>query len=184
MSDGVEQSYTDVLNLIRQQINKLVGNGIIYDREQALSDANLAFVKAYHNFDPEKGQFTTHVGFRVQMGLKTELRNRHLRKRPLTFSELDENGQDQIQRKMSKRNCQPRLIEKELPDWTEKLSLDSMEIVCLILDTPKDIFLFMKERGRDHPRTFRSCVKYYLRCLGWRRERIINAFEEIKRLMA
>lgn len=169
-------TYEDVVKLIHMQVNRLVGNGVAYNREQALSDANLAFVKAYHNFDPTKAQFNTHVGFRVQMRILSEFRRLHKKPRPVAFSELDRSGQDQIDKKLSVR---PKGIDKKNPEWAEALSEDSKTVLELVLDPTRDVMIYIKERGSDRNSTYRSCVKQYLEDIGWTKRRIIKAFDEI-----
>lgn len=181
MTDNVvrvrmELTYLDVVRLIHMQIHRLVGNGITYNQEQALSDANLAYVKAYHNFLPEKAKFTTHIGFRVSMAIISELKKLGKRQRTLTFSELDETGKNQIQEKLS---VKPQPIEKGLPNWTDSLSEDAKMVVKLSLDPPRDITCLMEMRKTDRINSYRSCIKEHLGFLGWSKFKISKVFKEI-----
>lgn len=178
IKERMEITYRDVVKLIHKRVNSLVGNGITYNREQAISDANLAFVNAYYKYEIGKAMFSTHVGYRTTMRIMTEFRKLYKRPRPLTFSELDESGQDQIARKLS---VKPEPIEKELPKWTELLSTDGKITVGLILNPTRDILLFMQEKGCDKAKTFRNCVKEYLIGIGWKRGRVARTFTEIRR---
>jgi len=177
VSERMGLCYQDVEKLLHKQVHRLVGNGIAYNKEQAVSDANLAFVMAYHNYDSSRAQFNTHVGYRVLMRIKTEFRKLCKKPRPLTFSELDENGQNQVAMKLS---VKPHKVEKERPEWSDLLSKDAREVVDLVLNSPKDIIMMVDEKGNNSANSYRSSIKEYLSGIGWNKRRISEAFDEIK----
>lgn len=169
--EHMQTCYEGVRRLIHQQIHRTVGNGAVYDVDQAQSDANLAFCEAWHTFNPEKGRFTTHVGFRVHVRLLNEMRRNCRRRRHVLFSELTED----VSGGFHKHEVDP-----SLPPWVERLSNDGKALVKLALKQPKDVEWFIAERGSDGISTVRSCLREFLLQLGWDAERVRNAFQEVK----
>jgi hypothetical protein len=180
----MEVDYEEVESLIHYQIRNMIGNGVLYDQEQALSDANLAFVKAHLNFDNHIASFNTHIGFRVWVALKNALRQNYKKMKPLSFSELDSDGQQQIENKLSNRNKQFTEEEHHSNNWMEDISSDAKEVLNLVLHPPKDVMFLLFEQGREYISTHRKCLKEYLVDCGWDRDRIEEAFEEIKEAMS
>lgn len=59
------------------------------------------------------------------------------------------------------------------------LSPDAAEVVRLTLDTPNDIIAATMDRGGSDA-NLRTCIKVYLRGLGWTLKRVRESFDEVR----
>ena len=173
------KGYCLVKNLIFDQVHKFrrrYGG----DVEELTGEANLAFVKGHKQFitgyqakgkaftDPYATVIRRWVWYEMFDNMRTRLR-----RNSITKMEGFIEGQE----------FPSRAIEWDVVEWTDELSDDARMIAELILDPPENIEDTATKMGGE-PRNYRSTVRAYLQGdLGWKPERISDAFSEIRRAL-
>jgi hypothetical protein len=69
-----------------------------------------------------------------------------------------------------------------LVDLMDELSEDGKLVIQLVTKTPRGLKKAMQARGRSATATRRS-LEFYLMGLDWTKQRIVEAFEEIKEVL-
>lgn len=159
------ETYEDVERLIYQLVhrfNQRYGG----DFRELLSDANLAFMRAYKSYDPSKGQFTTLLVTSVQRLLFRTLKNR-IKYQQRYGTTLDEH-----------RTISRDVEEFDFDCFVSNMSADAKFVVRLITHSPPELAAVANGKGGE-PRNWRSSIKGYLRDLGWSANQITESFTEI-----
>ena len=172
IDSAISQTYKDVENLIWSVCSDFVK---IYggDIEDAVSDANLTFVKAYEKHDESKGKFNTYLVTAIWNGLISSLRSRIdlKKKRGVSLDaqhgdmSLAEVVEDKRTRKWDRR------------EFASDLSEDAKFVLGLVFDIKK-IEEVAEGKGGE-PRNWRSTIRNYLFDLNWAAEEINASFAEL-----
>lgn len=135
--------------------------------EHWIEYAGIAFMTAYHKYDPSLGMtFASYVRFVLWHHL-LDVRRRAARYHARDSQEpLDELHAPPVFDRIS---------------FLDELSRDARKVVNLILATPPGL---SKEIGSvKKPWMIRSVLRRHLRALGWTTERIAESFSEIRRAL-
>jgi RNA polymerase sigma factor (sigma-70 family) len=136
------------------------------DVDELFSEANIAFLKAYRTWKPEKGK----LGLRVWVMTQNHLRS-YLKKhgtKPLPVYEFVEEEMEDPQNEMESR--------EGFSDILSRLSSEAQDLVQVILSSPEE---FMRESAR----ATRGSLTRFLRTEGWPVERIARCFREVKAVL-
>jgi hypothetical protein len=164
---SVSQTYDDCERLVRWWCNRFyVACGGYFD--DWLSDANLIFLAAYEEFDPELGiAFTEFLSWRLEQRLSTVVRD----------------FKRQSAKRVSMPNDHPRR-EGFLDRIMKDLSDDGKFLLQTLIDPPVDVILGQFERrkaGRLKRGQRRSiATKEYLLDIGWKPSRVHATYRELK----
>lgn len=125
------------------------------------SEAHMGFVEAYETYLPGKGQFTTHLHWKVWGRLKSFIRSRS----------------------RARRDTEPIIEEIPMPAdpmraLREMLTDDAIFVVNISLNPPPSLALALDENPKGRPA--RKAVSDYLRSIGWKYKRITATFTEIR----
>lgn len=140
------------------------------ERDEAISQAHLAFLESFADFNRSRSQFGTFVNMRIRSKL-LEWQRTLMRRRIL--GNIVDNEMDAYQ---SSPSFTTRMI-----DTIDELSEDAKEVLRLTLDSPRDVIHAIYERGDYHnPRFYKAAIIETLKDLGWTAERIFESFTEIR----
>lgn len=138
-----------------------------------LSAAGVAYVEAVGTYRAEEGEFVTWILYKVDKALLTVVRNTAIRNRQWTTGAESEKLDDRPEREPEERFW--------LDEWLATLSPDARMVAMMVFEPPFSIHVRIAELGGyETPEAFRSGVREYLRDSGWEKERIEEAFLEIR----
>jgi DNA-directed RNA polymerase specialized sigma24 family protein len=173
---AVNETYEDVRLLVYRIVHKFAAcYGFTFD--DLITHAHLAYVKAYEAYTTskpapgkKKAKFSSFMYFWVTTDLITyvnkEKRHRH--------NELEESMVEGYT-----PDARPFLEQLE-----EELSEDASLVVRLVLDTPEEFSATCHWCAAKNPIGMRRSVSEYLKNHGWARERIEEAFLEIRQIIS
>lgn len=168
-TDAFEDHQKQIFGIVHNFIRKFGG-----DFDELVAEANLMFMKAFNEFDPEKSKFSTY--------LHTVIYNRLL---DLLYA-------DQRHRMMSLDNetADGTTYASQVPDahrsnfsfvdFAQGLSKDASTVLQLLDNSPEELAVLAIGKG-GHPRNWRSSIREYLAdVVGWNTTRIAKSFLEIQ----
>lgn len=173
--DAKEETFLELRQLISYTVHKFnQTHSLRYD--DAHSTANLAFIMAYNNYDPNKGTvFSSWVVTKVIKGLLEDVRQM-VRNRSFKFNTILE---DELLLEVAvQSNYGQSLI--DLLDTLEAEDPDADYVANLALDPPQEIVNFLNRYGAFTGSNYRIAIRWYLQEKGWSKERIKEAFQNIK----
>lgn len=138
------------------------------DRDEILSDANLAFVRAYHLYDANIAKFSTYLWHKVWLSLKRE-RAFRIKKGSKTVNVENFAKTTTIQKAFN------------FSDFMKHLTKDACIVTQMALETPNDlkqIVLF-----KNNSPNWRETIRKHLLSIGWTIERVRESFAEIKAIL-
>ncbi len=163
---------TDTLDNVRKMLDKLAWNYCDHskqDFEDYQSVANLAYMKAYHSFDPTKGaSFITWTWHCANGYLK-----RHRSKMAKQYAN---EKQATIKREPIQK---PRYFYDRV---MAELSEDARLVLRLIAESPKELVHCFRYAKRS-PRKARHMIRLRMQDEGWKPARVVDAFDEIREVM-
>lgn len=163
----LEDHYHELEKLIYYTIYKFIAKhgGCFADLAE---QAGLAFVTAYHRYNPKRGcAFATYVRFVLWNHMLNFQREQAKHSKRISYMDLDPNQHQDKQ-------------EFYLFMFLEELSLDAQRVVKLVLRTPPGL------RDRMHkkrPQQIRQVLREHLKALGWSAQQIRDSFDEIRRAL-
>lgn len=165
-------TFHDVDRLLRDRVQKFWNRyGDLYgDRDELYSDACVAFVEAYDTYNPDRGAFTTHVVWKVNMHL--------LRKR------ADAEKAKARGRVPAQLDGEPEGRADWLRDLLGVLGDDAREVVRLVTQAPAGLRAVFAAEAADGPFGVRLTLRSYLEGLGWSRPRINSSFREVREALS
>ena len=166
---AISETYTDVEKLIHNICHKFIKRHFnpFNEYDDLSSEANLLFLDAYQNYNPEKGPFTNHIHFTIWHGLLEKMEN--------SFKKI-------------KSVCE---VNEFLPAKNETTSLDDLlcdlsndgkTMINLIRSSPKEIQQIMRTE-KPHVRRPHCKLKSIMKGIGWSSEQIIKTINEIKEVI-
>lgn len=163
---AMEQTYDDVKQMIFQlaHLHQKHWGG---EKDDIIGEANLAFVKAYKTFDPNKGVlFVTYLHKVITNSLRTYERRRRVQ------LNIIEKGKERSHRRDG----------FDLRGLLEGLSEDAQLLVKVLCLPPPEVRLQAKGRGfgLESHRSMFCAAKDFLRSLGWGRKRLARVCGEVK----
>lgn len=162
-TETFEDTQVALLNAVRRFQRRYGG-----DMDELIAQANLLFLQAYERYDPARGSFTAYVGFYVYRQLIEGIRKTLMRRARCRPVDIDPDS-------LTTANDPTRLV-----DLMASLSPDAATIVQLILKTPPDLLLILREQRYNTTSAVKSCVREMLADAGWVSDRITNGFTEIE----
>lgn len=132
------------------------------DRDEMLSEAQLAWLEAHRTFDPTKAKYTTWVGFKVLKALQEKQRQG-----PYRFRRPRVDIPDNLEKIYDFRD--------RIPTIMKEVSADSQLILELLVDCP-----FKVITGNGSPERKQNRLVRFLRRMGWAWDRITESFNEIR----
>lgn len=156
----INDTYADVEKLIYHVANKFrAKHG--GDIEELISEANVAFMKAYKHFNPKRGaKFSTFLHWVIWNHLLSFAKKPSL---PVVDA-----GQV--------LDNQPEAF--LVWDFIDGLTEDAAIVVDLVFASPAELIESAEGKG-NQARNWRSSIRDYLLQRGWGTDRIINCFSEI-----
>jgi DNA-directed RNA polymerase specialized sigma subunit len=164
-----ELLYTKYKALIKDRAyNQSIKCGIDFDELEC--QANLIFMKAYHQFDKNRGvKFCTYL----YNSLSREL---------WKFSNKEEK-QIKIAQSIKTNDIQPNDFVEKNEFWNsiKRLSTETRQVIELIFSAPKELLSMNKSKGfLCSKKITKSLLFIFLKYHGWRKKDINNSFKEIK----
>lgn len=172
VASPITETYEDVRRLIYHVCNQFARR---YggDVEELISDANVAYMKAYESWKPGRGtKFSTYVVVCVWRRLAA-LRKAEQRRKAVWSRGLDDISPDQLPVTAG------HTIGDRFADLLEELSEDTASVVRMVVNATSDISEVAEAKGGKY-RNWRSTIRSHLRDIGWTHNRIRAAFEEIE----
>lgn len=147
------------------------------DREEQLSEAYLAFMKAYESYDPDKGAFKDWIRYKVRCGLFEAMRTDigRMNRRPPHKSIGDSINDVQLD-----PASRPEVCPFDLQAFKANLSMDGRRVARYAVKPPPVVNFYALERGGYLGHHYRGAIKTYLKELGWKLPRITSAFAEVR----
>lgn len=165
-------TYEDVEKLVCWTVHKFIRRkGGRFEDWKPVAD--LAFVRFYHTWNPERGSFTNWIAFNVYTELLEEQRN-ICKRQELSKIEVDFAG---LEKKIPERTSGFKLFE-----FLDELGDDAKTVARLAIDTPAELVEVMVGLG-GKPHHQRKALRDYLKDLGWTGVRISESFAEIKTIL-
>lgn len=172
----VVETYDDVERLLRHVCVQFMrrngghlgtaGDGSEFD--DAMSEARIAYMRAYQTWQPDGGsKFTTYLCQCVYRRL------------------LDRYKFDRRRRALWQGVADPDTlgVPDRLPfdrdSFERHLTEDAQVVLSLVLDAPDEIAQIAMNKG-GQPQNWRSTIRDYLAAMGWAARRITRTFDEIK----
>lgn len=140
------------------------------DFSELVSDANAYFMQAYASYNGDYGSsFSTWFYYRTWRRMLSDLRQRRLQSRKRLYLDNEVMGRYPAKR-----------YDFNMDEFAEGLSQDAKKVIGLLVCPPLDVKLSCARRG-DHNAAlhYRRAMCEYLKDVGWPKERIAQAFEEI-----
>lgn len=166
-SDGpITETYRGVEALIHKIVHDFARkNGQYHNYDEMVSEANLAFLKAYERHDRYRGSFSTVLSTAVKNRLIDFLRK---------------------ERKWTERNriSDAEEIKTGISDPVTydappvSLSDQAAFVVRMVLSSPPCVRRQLEKKGKT-PRTWKKAIRDHLLNLGWSVEAIAEGFEEV-----
>lgn len=163
----LEDHYYELEKLIYYTIHRFMAKhgGCFTDLAE---QAGLAFVTAYHRYNPKRGcTFATYVRTVLWHHLLDYQRDLAKHSKRISYMDLDP---DLHQAKE----------EFYLFAFLEELSSDAQKVVKLVLCTPPGL---RSRIANKQPRQIRQVLREHLKALGWTAQQIHESFEEIRRAL-
>jgi DNA-directed RNA polymerase specialized sigma24 family protein len=155
-----EEVYGEVKDMLYQICHRQTNCCRCYI-EDRMSTACLAYAKAYHDFDPARGNaFTTVVWTYVRNALMAECRACAHR----SWLTYNTDG------------IRDAVVPKASPFWdrVDELSEDARSVMRICLDLPEDLDAMLIKCSDK-----RGLIRAYLSGMGWTMKRVTEAFSEI-----
>jgi len=173
--DILAETYVDMQNLIFAvvwQVWMCYGGDI----DDLASEANLIFLNIIDEHDPDRGELSTWLAYKIKKELLSHIRikSRHLLSCISIDDELIETDSNLISRDFS------------VMDFVDEMSQDAHIILQLFLEIPRDVLSNLLEETRRIDRVqahVRNRLKNRLRQMGWTTQRMKTAFEQIKNII-
>lgn len=168
------ETYTDVEKLVYSTVHEFIGR---YggEFEELVSEANLAFVIAYHRYTDGTSKFSYWVRYIIWKLLLEQQRNKLRRSPPQPNVSLHgDDGEIVFDRGDHPQFC--------LMEFLDELTEDAKIVTLLAVDTPLGLTKQMVEKGGSGMQR-RAVLRDYLEGLGWTAERIKESFTEIGALL-
>ena len=165
---GPDERYASVEKLLRKLANRFYCcNQCSF--EDKLSTANLGYVRACQEFDPEKGAFTTIVSWKVKGALIQHKR-----------SCFRQSNRFHLNPEMQNVQYTPT---NSILNYFHELSDDAKQVANIIMDAPKEIkplFVWTSRGKQRWSKKLRYILKTHLTDSGWDMVRISRAFCEVR----
>ena len=163
-TDAMETTYRDVEHLIYNTIHRFIKR---YggDFEHLKSVCLMAYTNAYHEYDDTRASFVTKVSWNCWKDMLEDLRRTIRRNGKVTYKSFKG---DEISFR------EPRFL-----DLLDSLSTDAKQVVKLVTETPRGLIDALSADSK----TPRSCIRAYLKGLGWTASRITESFSEIRKAL-
>jgi RNA polymerase sigma factor (sigma-70 family) len=157
----ISDTYNDVEKLIYHVANKVhAKHG--GDIEELVSEANVAFMKAYKAYSPDRHtKFSTFLYCVIWNHLLTFIRDNRSMPVVDTGSVVD-------------NRPEPFMVW----DFVEGLTEDAATVVGLVFTSPAELVEAAEGKG-NQIRNWRSSIRRYLLNQGWSTDRVIECFSEI-----
>jgi DNA-directed RNA polymerase specialized sigma24 family protein len=162
---AIDECYRDVYKYIRMTVRKLARIHRL-DPAEALAEANLIFLKAYHTYDPSRGPLYKRVRSMIWYGLMGEMRRRAKQWHRHPTVPL---GSDIAK-------PEPRRAEV-CPDLYARASADVRTLLSLLVEPPPELREFVTTDAPTR-QDVRRKVAEYLIGLGWDADRVRVAFKQ------
>jgi DNA-directed RNA polymerase specialized sigma subunit len=167
-NDAVQDTYLEVEGLIKYEAFKFAKRYSQNDMEDLLSRSNEIFMRAFNTYEPGKGRsFVSWLKFLLWKIWMEHMRRKAMKdaRLPRKFMEMDHHPKQES--------------DFNFTEFLEELSSDAATVARLAVDSPKEIVLYTRERGRDTPYNMQMAIKEYLTLAGWTKERIVDSFREV-----
>lgn len=143
------------------------------------SEANLAFIHAYHSYTVEKGAFTTWVYWKVECALKSFIREELIRKKRKFFYD----GRNISVEDYEVEDYRKGHLSHDL-EFLPLLSEDARNVVMLVFESPARLSNLVKKQGKWTPFNLKIAIREHLiNNLGWGSQKIRETFNEIKEIL-
>lgn len=172
------ETYDEMLPIIWNQIHEFKrrfrdtpANAITH--EELLSSANETFVDTYYNYDHTRGPFFKRLSFQIWYNFLKEhvikVNRRTVRENGcVNYVDMSEDPFPTNQQRFN------------LLEFIDELTEDAKVVVRLILDTPEDLIIAMRnDTPRPGRQSTRANLKQYLHGMNWDGRRIRETFSEI-----
>ena len=166
---AVTETYSDVERMIGMLVDRCQSR-FGGDRDELLSEANIAFMRAYKMFDPKKARFTTYLYHKVWGTLRRHCNTRISRQKRI-------GGVVQINEDLT-----PTAREFNLHEFSKLLTEDAMFVAQIALETPNDLKQVLLTKKLKRPSWIRT-LRRHLLDMGWTMGRIKESFAEIKSIL-
>lgn len=165
--DTIAESYADCRLLIYKVVHTFA-NRYNVPFDELLSEAHMSFVRAFDRYDPsrfvKKAKFSSFVYFALSCDLRTYLQKQRKHTGHLEINEELCGTEDPNQFRLR---------------FESHLEMDARTVIHLVLDAPDELSEVLGLREVSNKRGFLRALREHLRDLGWSRDRIAIAFEEI-----
>jgi len=169
----IAATYEDVEKLVCWMVHKFIRRkGGRFEEWKPVAD--LAFVRFYYTWRPERGSFTNWIAFNVYTELLEEQRNIARKKELAKIESVDF---EELEKRTPERTSGFKLFE-----FLDELGEDAKIVARLAVETPAELVQVMVELG-GKPHHRRKALRDYLRDLGWTGARISESFAEIKTIL-
>lgn len=171
--DAIAETYSDVKNMLFKAAHTFAQrHNVPFD--EMLSEAHVAFIKAFDNYNPKRGRrktkFTTWLYFAVHCDLTTAIQKRY--KHINRHEDLDDDFEE--------AHVNPTFF---LADLRTQLSDEALHIVAVLLN-PSDEFDTMLRWDRVEKGNSARCrnvlADYVAVDTGWPEEKVHQHFKEIQ----
>lgn len=172
----IDDTYQEVVKLIYSAVWDFI-RAYGGDFDEALSEANDAFMSAYAGYNPQRGEFSTLIMTSIHNRLIDGKRRQHRDNKKCRISiSAEAPGGGKIEDSIESRPHEE--FSKE--DFFNDLSEDAKIVLDMILDPPPYIANAVQAKG-DQPRNWRSTIRQHLQYkLYWDSNRVQLCFAEIK----
>ena len=184
-----DETYEEVKDLLYATVWKVVRQ-FGGDFDELMSEANVAFLEAYSNFDGSSS-FSSWVRQSVWYKCVDLIRGR-LTEQSRYAKGFSDESVNRVPCSMAGADADVRGI-LEIPDrphssWKiqsmiEELTEDAALVVKLTIETPAELEAVVQAKG-GQPRNLRSSLRQYLAEMGWTACRIAESFNEVRRVLA
>jgi len=165
--DTISECYADV-RLLLYKIAHSFARRYNYPADELISEAHHSFVKCVDRYEPErfsrKSRFSSYVCFAVSNDLKTFLQKQ---RRHMGHLEVNEEV------------CGTEDPNQFLLRFLPHLEDDAKLVVSLVLEAPAELSAILGEKDVRTKCAAQRTLKHHLLNLGWTRDRVAIAFEEI-----
>ena len=179
-----DETYSELKNLIYSTVWNVVKQ---YggDFDELMSDANIAFLEAYANFDGSSS-FSSWVRQSVWFKCVDSIRDRLTEQQ--RYKRLQDDTKNGVPIQRTAHDEQVDGIPDTFSTWSlngllEDLTEDARIVVQLTLETPVELEAVVQAKG-GQPRNLRSSLRSYLAEMGWTACRIAESFNEVRRVLA
>lgn len=142
------------------------------DPEEAFSDAQLAFLQAYHTHDPDESDLEQRVAFRVPKALLE--RARRYAKRDARLHRVP------VAPEAVAGGTPPEPETYSLAALTRRVGRDARRLLCLVFEAPPELDDALRADPNPGPESVRRHLRTYTRASwGWDDARWEAAFNEV-----